>query len=110
MQVSPLTIRAFSTFLDISRKKGRSEVRSMEEFRLRNNEELQGNVVYEAKQYTEMSVKSKDGNEKVEVNAINDDPVIILNINMDGIESERNKTIRECIKSNDVNTKYILKL
>ena len=36
------------TFPDISRQKGRSEVHSMEEFRLRNNEELQGNVIYEA--------------------------------------------------------------
>ena len=89
------------TFPDISRQKGRSEVCSMEEFRLRNNEELQGNVIYEAKQYAEMSVKSKDGNEKDEVNAINDDLVTILNINMDGIESERNKTVREGIKSND---------
>ena len=52
------------TFPDISRQKGRSEVLSMEEFRLRNNEELQGNVIYEAKQYAEMSVKNKDGNEK----------------------------------------------
>ena len=86
------------TFPDISRQKGRSEVRSMEEFRLRNKKELQGKVIYEAKQYTEMSVKSKDGNEKDEVNAINDDPVTILNINMDGIKSERN---REGIKSND---------
>ena len=88
------------TFPDISRQKGRSEVRSMEEFRLRNNEELQGNVIYEAKQYTEMSVKSKDGNEKDKVNAVNYDPGTILIINMDGIESERNKTVREGIKSN----------
>ena len=36
---------------NISRQKGRSEVHSMEEFRLRNNEELQGNAIYEAKQY-----------------------------------------------------------
>ena len=48
-----------------------------------------------------MSVKSKDGNEKDEVNAVNDNLVTILNINMDGIKSERNKTVRECIKSND---------
>ena len=89
------------TFPDISRQKGRSEVRSMEEFRLRKNKELQGNVIYEAKQYAEMSVKSKDGNEKDEVNAVNDDPVTISSINMDGIESERNKTVREGIKSND---------
>ena len=41
-----------------------------------------------------MSVKSKDGNEKDEVNAINDDTVTILNINMDGMASERNKTER----------------
>ena len=34
----------------------------MEKFRLRNNEELQGNIIYEAKWYTEMSVKSKDEN------------------------------------------------
>ena len=88
------------TFPDISRQKGRSKVHSMEEFRLRNNKELQGNVIYEAKQYTEMSVKSKDGNEKDEVNAVNDDLVTILNKNMDGIKSERNKTVREGIKSN----------
>ena len=48
-----------------------------------------------------MSVKSKDGNEKDQVNAINDDPGTILNINMDGIESEGNKSVREGIKSND---------
>ena len=70
---------------NILRQKGRSEVRSMEEFMLRNNEELQGNAIYEAKQYAEMSVKSNDGNEKDEVDVICDDLVTRLNINMDGI-------------------------
>ena len=80
---------------NISRQKGRSEVRSMEEFRLRNNEELQGNAIYEAKQYTEMSVQSNDGNEKDEVDAVSDDLAtrLNININMDGIESENNKTV-----------------
>ena len=60
------------TCANISRQKGRTEVCSMEEFRLRNNEELQGNVIYEAKQYAEMSVTSNDGNEKDKVDAISD--------------------------------------
>ena len=77
------------TCANILRQKGRSEVWSMEEFRLRNNEELQGNAIYEAKQYAEVSVKSNDRNEKDEVDAVSDDPVTRLNINMDGIESEK---------------------
>ena len=86
---------------NISRQKGRSEVHSTEEFRLRNNEELQGNAIYEAKQYAEMSVTSNDGNEKDEVDAVSDDPVTRLNINMDGIKSEKNKIESIGIKSND---------
>ena len=66
---------------NILRQKGRTEVHSMEEFRLRNNEELQGNVIYEAKQYAEMSVTSNDANEKDKVDAISDDPATRLNIN-----------------------------
>ena len=88
------------TCANILRQKG-SEVCSMEEFRLRNNEELQGNAIYEAKQYAEMSVKSNDGNEKDEVDAISDGQMTRLNINRDGIKSEKNKTVREGIKSND---------
>ena len=79
------------TCANILRQKGRSDIHSMEEFRLRNNEELQGNVIYEAKQYAKMSVKNNDGNEKDEVDAISDDPATRLNINMDGIESEKIK-------------------
>ena len=73
----------------------------MEEFRLRNNEELQGTVIYEAKQYAEMSVKSNDGNENDDVDAIYVDRVTRLNKNKDEIKSEKNKNVSEGIKSND---------
>ena len=89
------------TCANILRQKRRSEVHSMEEFRLRNNKELQGNAFYEAKQYAEMSVKSNDGNEKDEVDAVPDDLVTRININIDGIESEKNKTVSKGIKGND---------
>ena len=41
-----------------------------------------------------MSVKSNDGNEKDEVDAVSDDLVTRLNINIDGIKSEKNKTVQ----------------
>ena len=61
------------TSANILRQEGRTEVHSMEEFRLRNNEELQGNFIYESQQYAEMSVTSDDGNEKDRVDAISVD-------------------------------------
>ena len=97
------------TCSNILRQKGRTEVHSMDEFRLRNNEELQGNFIYEAKQYAEMSVTSNDGNEKDEVDAISDDPATRLNINRDGIKSEKKiKVYGKVLRIMMINTKYIL--
>ena len=98
------------TCANISIQKGRSEVHSMEGFRLRNNEELQGNAIYEAKQYAEMSVKSNDGNEKDKVDAVSDDPETRLNINRDGIESEKIKLYAKVLRVMRINMKYIVKL
>ena len=76
------------TSANILRQEGRTEVHSMEEFRLRNNEELQGNFIYESKQYAEMSVTSDDGNEKDRVDAISVD-LTRQNIDRDEIKSEK---------------------
>ena len=76
------------TSTNILRQEGRTEVHSMEEFRLRNNEELQGNFIYESKQYAEMSMTSDDGNEKDRVDAISVD-LTRQNIDRDEIESEK---------------------
>ena len=41
------------TFVNMSRQEPKTKVHSMEEFRLRNNEELQGDFIYDSEQYTE---------------------------------------------------------
>ena len=58
------------TSANILRQEQKTKVCSMEEFRLRKNEELQGDFIYESQQYAEKSVTSDDANEKERVDAI----------------------------------------
>ena len=51
------------------RQETKTQVHSMEEFRLRNNEELQGDFIYESQQYSEKSETSDDTNKKERVDA-----------------------------------------
>ena len=95
---------------NISKQEGRTEVHSMEEFRLRNNEELQGNFIYESKQYAEMAVTNDDGNEKDRVDAISVGPTRQI-IDRDEIVSEKHKSVFEGIKNNndkcDIHTELV---
>ena len=95
------------TSANILGQEGRTEVNSMEEFRLRNNEELQVNFIYESKQYAEMSVTSDDGNEKDRVDAVSVD-LTRQNIDRDEIKSEKTKVYVKVLRIKMINIIYIL--
>ena len=96
------------TSANISRQEGRTKFHSIEEFRLRNNEELQGKFICVSKQYTEMSLTSNDGNEKNKVHAISVG-MTRQNIDRDEIKSEKKtKVYVKVLRIKMINMIYML--
>ena len=76
------------TSFNILKQETKTKVHSMEEFRLRNNEESQGDFTYESQQYAEKSETSDNANKKERADAVSVPPTR-QNIDKDEMETEK---------------------